>query len=839
MTKHLLTGTLAILIAGGAASAKTLLPEEALQRVQGSQIKAQALNNLQNAPELVLTSFTESGVPAVYVFGKQDNGYMILSADDIAYPVLAYADNGTFDKENMPEAMKWWLDEYTRQIEYAAANSAALGSDIRPAREQRQAIEPLLKTHWDQGEPYNRLCPVVNGSRGYTGCVATSMAQIMYYFKYPAVGTGKISYNDDEGCGKRLTWDFTKNPFEWDKMLLNYSNQQYTDEQANAVSVMMKSAGAAVKMSYGADSSGALSLMTQHGLVKYLGYDPNLEYVLRSTVSSTKWDELMYENLVNVGPVLYGGGSMVGGGHSFVLDGYDGNGYYHFNWGWSSMSDGYFSLDALNPSALGAGGGTGGGYNFTQDAVLGIQPPTGKPAEERPETIFQLGSLNGTMEGDVLKLDLADEGEPMWVNYNPETVKVRFGMIIEQQNTTNGADTTVAINKTIYSLKPGYGANVKILKPQVDFAALQLPDGVFKITMASLMDTEGALWQPMKFNYGCSNYVVVTKENGKYTVESTKAPFYTIDQVMIDDLYYGCLVNMDVTITNPYDFEISRGIAPLLYTTDGQIAYMGEGLFITLQPHETVTRNIITEMYLFNSSLGQVRQDTDFYLTFFDETSYRIMTDEFFSKVTMHPNPGAPQVTVTPALTIEGAKRVHKVENGTFLNYYEVSNPYEMRVTAGLTLNQGFIAYPIYVCLLTDVDANGNLGIIDYKGDAVFMSEAGQHTDFDVTFNFSSAVPGEYYHLSLAYGVNQSLAALSNPLRFRIADQLGVEDVTDADSDISFDGTTVSAQGEEITVYNLQGVKVAEGLDSVSMQGFTAGVYIAKTPTKSLKIVVK
>ena len=117
MTKHLLTGTLAILIAGGAASAKTLLPEEALQRVQGSQIKAQALNNLQNAPELVLTSFTESGVPAVYVFGKQDNGYMILSADDIAYPVLAYADNGTFDKENMPEAMKWWLDEYTRQIE--------------------------------------------------------------------------------------------------------------------------------------------------------------------------------------------------------------------------------------------------------------------------------------------------------------------------------------------------------------------------------------------------------------------------------------------------------------------------------------------------------------------------------------------------------------------------------------------------------------------------------------------------------------------------------------------------------------------------------------------------
>ncbi len=828
-------------MACGAVSAKTLSPEEALKRLQGSQVKAQAVNRLRIDPQLVHTATTAAGQPAVYVFSKPDEGYMLLSADDIAYPVLGYATSGTLNTENMPDQMKWWIEEYARQIEYAASHSNNQGSDIRPANEQRQAIAPMLQTAWDQGEPYNGLCPVVNGSRSYTGCVATAMSQIMYYWKYPAVGKGKISYNDDEGSGKRLTWDFTEHPFEWDKMRLTYINGKYTDEEANAVAVLMKSTGASVKMSYDAESSGALSLMTAQAFVKYFDYDPNVKHVLRSTVSPSQWDRMIYDNLVNVGPVLYGGGSMLGGGHSFVLDGYDGNGYYHFNWGWSEMSDGYYSLNALNPQSLGAGGGGGGGYNFTQDGVFGIQPPTGQPAVEQPKSIFQMGTLVGEMQGDVLNLELVDEGEPMWVNYNPETIKVQFGIIIEQQNVQNVEPVNLAINDTKFSLKPGYGANANMLRPKVDFAALNLGDGVYKVTMATLLDEEGATWQPMTHNYGCSNYVVVTKQGDNYTIEETRAPYYTIDSVEFEDgLYYGCLAKVKFTITNPHDIEISRGVAPMLYTEQGTLTFMGDGLFVTLQPHETITRTLVTDMYVMTNSFGGVYEDTDYLLTLFEESSYKIMAEEFLQKVTMHPNPGTPNVSVNPGLAIEGANRVLKVVNGQILNYYEVSNPESMRVTAKVTLNSGKVAYPIYVCLLTEPNEQGSMGVIDYKGDAVFMSQPGESIDIDETFNFKTAVPGVKYRLSLAYGLSSSLVPVSsNTLTFMVVDPMGIEDANTADASLSFDGTSVSAPGQYIEVFNLQGIKLAEGNDSVNLEGNAPGLYIARTANQSLKLTLK
>lgn len=583
---------------------------------------------------------------------------MVLSADDIAYPVLGYTDNGSVDTENMPEAMKWWLDEYARQIEYARANTPVFTGNHRPVV-AGAAIAPMITTHWDQGEPYNRFSPVVNGSRAYTGCVATAMAQIMYYWKYPAVGTGKINYNDEEGCGKRLTWDFTMHSFEWDKMLTSYDGGDYTDEAADAVAVLMRSAGASVKMSYGYDSSGALSLNTQLGFTKYLGYDGNIKHMLRSTVAASEWERMIYDNLKNVGPVLYGGGSMLGGGHSFIVDGYDGDGYFHFNWGWSEMSDGYFLLDALNPSSLGAGGGSGGGYNFTQDAVFGIQPPTGNQVEEKPLKIFQMGSLKGTVTGSELSLELIDEGEPMWVNYNPTTVKIKFGAIVSRVG-DDGENTCahVCLSDENYTLQPGYGANVKGISPKVDMDTVLTDDGVYKFTTATLnVENQSATWEPMTHNYGCANYVIVRKSGNTYTVDENITPKYTINSVEIEgDIYYGCAVKVKFSVTNNNDIEISRGIAPMLFTSQGSLAFMGDGKFLTIQPHETLEGTFITDMYPMSNSVGTITTDTQFYLTVFEESSYSIMAKEFLEPVVMHANPGRPDVAVSPALEIEGAE---------------------------------------------------------------------------------------------------------------------------------------------------------------------------------------
>lgn len=843
MTKILYTGSLAILLAFGSAHGKTLSPEEALQRLDANPVASAATRggvSMQNA-ELVHTTLTTDGEPAAYVFNA-DRGYMVLSADDIAYPVLGYSPDGYTDPDNMPDALKWWLEEYSRQIAYAKSKGISASMQTRSTRADRQAIEPMIKTHWDQGEPYNRFCPIVGGMRGYTGCVATAMAQIAYYWKYPAIGQGKISYNDDEGCGKRLTWDFSQYPFEWDKMIPEYIEGRYTDEQADAVSVLMRSIGASVKMSYAEDSSGALSLYTRQGWVKYLGYDPNIEYVLRSTVSPSQWDQMIYDNLLNVGPVLYGGGSMLGGGHSFIVDGYDGHGYYHFNWGWSQMSDGYFSLDALNPSSLGTGGGAGGGYNFTQDGVFGIQPPTGKPAVEKPVSIFQMGTLSGEIDGSVLSLTLIDEGSPMWVNYNPSTVKVQFGCIISNEKNPGFENINRVISDQIFSLQPGYGANANMLEPSVDFSEYDLPDGDYRVTMATLEEKEGANWVAMDHNHGYANYVVVNKTGDTYTVTNNPTPGYTINSIeFVGNLYYGCSTRVKFSITNETDTEISRGLAPILFTTDGQIAFLGESKFLTLQPGQTIEDTFISDMYLMNSNIQGIAEDTEFLLTVFEESSYDIMSSAYLEKVVMHPNPGQPKVRITPSLTIKDAKfKTEQAENGMFDVYYEVEDPTDIHATCGVRLTDGIVAYPVYICLLDLQEDGQNYGIVDYQGGHMFLSKPNEHQSIDAHFNFKTAIPGKTYYMQVAYGLNSGLYPLDNNIiKLRVSESAGVDGILADAGTMSYNGSEITCPDGVITVYNLQGVKVAENAAAISTSGWAAGVYIARCGEYKLKVIVR
>ena len=173
----------------------------------------------------------------------------------------------------------------------------------------------------------------------------------MNYWKYPERGKGTITYTAST-IQKRLSMNFAAKAFDWANMLDRYEAGQYDDTQAGAVAYLMKACGYAVKMDYGTDSSGALAMNVANALTRYFDYDGNIDYQLRQYYSSTEWAEKMYANLRDVGPVIYGGGSMIGGGHSFICDGYSSDGYFHFNWGWTGMSNGYFKLEGLNPYAL-------------------------------------------------------------------------------------------------------------------------------------------------------------------------------------------------------------------------------------------------------------------------------------------------------------------------------------------------------------------------------------------------------------------------------------------------------------------------------------------------------
>ncbi|MDE5883277.1 MAG: C10 family peptidase, partial [Muribaculaceae bacterium] len=600
MVKKLIFSALALAYVAG-VNAVTLTPEEALARAGKAAASPTRGVGSSVSPKLSFTQMTKEGAPAVYVFNNDEGGFMVLSADDVAYPVLGYSDAGQLTGEDvaMNPALEWWLGEYARQIEYAASHevpSKAKSFVMPSTRASYEAITPMVKTKWDQGTPYNNQCPMYGTYRTYTGCVATAMAQVMNYWKYPEVGQGQIGY-EASSIGKRLSLNFSKKKFDWDNMLPAYYGN-YTKAQEDAVAYLMKACGYAVKMDYSPESSGALGMNIANGLQKYFNYDPNMLYTLRDYYTTTQWTDLIYDNLKNVGPVLYGGGSFLGGGHSFVCDGYDGNGMFHFNWGWSGMSDGYFSLDALNPDALGTGGGAGGGYNFSQDAVLGIQPPTGKPVEVRREYITQAGSLGAyikPIEKTMLHFSLWGEMEPMWVNYNPTTLKVYFGAIFEPQGTTPGGVKKISACDVQFTIEPGYGTAPNYFDPKVDLLKAGLSDGVYKVTIATFNgEGEDAEWTPVRVTYPYCDFVTLKKNGDNFEILVDDIPTLEIEDAGIDGHFYnGCPITVNAKVVNNFDIELTTGLAPA-FVYDNVVCFLGESIMVTVPPHSSVEKEWTT-----------------------------------------------------------------------------------------------------------------------------------------------------------------------------------------------------------------------------------------------------
>lgn len=842
--KFIYSLTLALLCSVFAAEAKTVTPDEALMRANTTPaMRSMAARRAPGVrPKLAYTQKTKDGAPAAYIFNYAGNrGYMILSGDDVALPVLGYNDQGSIDAEALPPQLEWWLQEYARQIEYAVAHGASTVSrDAQPEGPKAQAIEPMIKTYWDQGAPYNNKCPMLNAQRTYTGCVATAMAQVMKYFNYPAVGQNSISYNDEDGCGKRLSLNFAKRRFDWDNMLDTYKAGEYTDAQAEAVASLMQAAGYSVKMSYAADASGALAMNIKRGLVRYFNYDPNIEYALRSYYSATEWKQKIIDNLQNVGPILYGGASMIGGGHSFVLDGYDGNGYFHFNWGWSQMSDGYYLLDALNPSSLGTGGGAGGGYNFTQDALFGVQPPTGKPVEEQPIQLTQQGSMAGEVVNDTLKLDLEGESQCMWVNYNPETLKIQMGAMFVSQTNPTANPVAYVVSTRPFQVEPGYGVPPQSLVMDIPIEKLNLPDGKYTVSMCTRdNEVKDAPWVDVRTNYGYSGTVLFEKKGKEYTVAATPSVEMTITSAeFTKDLYIGCSTEVKVELVNNTDLELTRGVAPILFFTDGSAAFLGESMLVTLAPGEKVTKTWVTGFYALTEEASYLNANTDMVFTLYDESTGNMYTDEVLEDVKLMASPGVADVTFNVKPMVANAVRKHKVLGSDlkFRTRYYVNDLSDIHVQSTFTLEDGVIAYPVVACVVSEEGTQ--MAIDTYDGNTIFMADSGAQHQFDAHLSISQLDPDKTYYIVLAAIINGSFQPISSMSEIAL-ETTGVDDLFDEDKQLHYNGHTLTADGRTIVVYNAQGAKVLSGTDSVGTNALPRGIYVARAGDETLKFTVK
>ena len=353
--------------------------------------KAAAATAATAPVELAFTQYQiDNTTPAVFVFNSTDEGFVLVSAEDDARAVLGYSDEGTFDANNIPENMQFWLQMYADELAKAKGERLEVKGKVnrREVKGERQEAEgesyptitPILgETIWGQGKPFNNKCPQINGERTVTGCVATAMSQIMYAHKYPTKGTDSHSYTT-ETKGLTVSANFGNTTYDWANMIPNYSGS-YTTTQANAVATLMFHAGVAADMDYTVDGSGAVSSIALAAMTKYFGYNKSINILPKDFMKEESLLQAITTDLQAGRPVYISGATVNREGHAFVCDGMKSDGYLHINWGWNGMANGYFAISALAPEVQGTGG-SASNLAFTEGVYIysNIKPSTGGEA---------------------------------------------------------------------------------------------------------------------------------------------------------------------------------------------------------------------------------------------------------------------------------------------------------------------------------------------------------------------------------------------------------------------------------------------------------------------------
>jgi len=368
---------------------------------QMKQIAAKAINvqraQKRMAPKQAAELQTLKTAEGYEIIGLENMGFAVVSTDDVAPEVLGVSMSKFSDTNTN---FQWWLRAINEVVQKAAQNNVTLTPIAPDPSKYPTQVLPLISTLWDQLTPYNNLCPTTSGGRCYTGCVATAMAQVLNFHKSPEHGFGQrtIYYPQNDTSGEAVTADFENHYYDWDNMRDTYLSG-YSDEEANAVAVLMRDCGVAADMQYGGyaeGGSGAYSQDAAAGLRTYFGFTEAqcLErdgYWSGTGYTDAEWMDIVFTELSEERPLYYGGSDGWQGGHAFVIHGYNAQGMVYVNWGWSGDDDGYFDISLLNPS----------GYQFSsgQDMIIGVQG-TPRDLVEKDIDLEQAGTLATKLDMD-------------------------------------------------------------------------------------------------------------------------------------------------------------------------------------------------------------------------------------------------------------------------------------------------------------------------------------------------------------------------------------------------------------------------------------------------------
>jgi len=304
-----------------------------------------------------ISSYSEN----INILKLNPKGFIILSKQTSTTNILGFSFKHSIDLDSMPDNLNFILEGYQAQLELD--NNILLDNNYTSSRD----VSPLISAVWDQGSPYNGMCPVgppgTNLGTAVTGCVAVGMAQVIHYFAYPPTGIGSVTYNDSDYGD--IYANFEDAYYDYENMPDDYGNEE--------VQELLFHCGVSVEMDYGPDGSGAAGgpftpldyPSAFSALQEHFGYQESMQFIEKIEYSNEEWIGIIKSELENNRPVIYDACANVGC-HTWNVDGYQGD-YLHCNWGWGGYGNGYFLMDNLNPEP---------GVNFNDDtwAIVGIEP---------------------------------------------------------------------------------------------------------------------------------------------------------------------------------------------------------------------------------------------------------------------------------------------------------------------------------------------------------------------------------------------------------------------------------------------------------------------------------
>ena len=493
--------------------------------------------SLRMAHKAPMVKTAEADNAAYYVFNATSGGFVIVAGDDRAPEVLGYSDKGTFDIQTAPEAMQEMLEGYEAQI-----NALTLGAKPASRSTSGPAIRPLVTASWSQNAPYNTMLPMLNnGQQAVAGCVATAMAQVLYYWKQPARPTSAIPAYTSQTLQIYMP-QLEPVDFNWTAMQDTYLSNDTLSDGARAAAQLTLYCDQVMTMDFQYGVSGAITSRIPNAISTYFGYKRNAHCEYRENYSTQGWTDLIYSELAQGRPVIYSG-SKASSGHAFICDGYDGQGLFHINWGWDGMSNGYYLLNVLNPDAQGTGSASEAyGYIYDQYIVCNIEPGEGESEFALTAGDVALNGAKTTRTSSNANFTATVTGR--FYNYTPETIAVSFGWGFYQGDEL----LSVLYRSGSSSLPPNYFFSTN--NQELSFGS-GITSGTYRIV--PIYSEYGANnWRPC---VGADvNYIEVTIDGDNCTVigqGSAGIRDYTVNDIHYDGaLHHGRPVHLTLNMTN-------------------------------------------------------------------------------------------------------------------------------------------------------------------------------------------------------------------------------------------------------------------------------------------------